>query len=187
MTNDTPPKSTQTPKITQRRKAKKQMTMPLDSDTDYQMTFAGTQNMSFAKHLLDQVCQSYWQDKKSKKELKQMAHANYASLQAIHPKNEMEAMLAAQMIAIHNAAMECFRRAMHSQQPMENRDINLKHATKLTKAYGSLLETLNKHRGKGHQKMTVEHVHVHNGGQAIVGQVSQSPPSTERESSPQKP
>ena len=31
--------------------------------------------------------------------------------------------------------------------------------------------TLNRHRGKGQQKVTVEHVHVHEGGQAIVGEV----------------
>jgi hypothetical protein len=35
----------------------------------------------------------------------------------------------------------------------------------------TLLEALNRHRGKGQQKMTVEHVHVHSGGQAIVGTV----------------
>jgi hypothetical protein len=34
-----------------------------------------------------------------------------------------------------------------------------------------LLESLNRHRGKGAQKVTVEHVHVHEGGQAIVGTV----------------
>jgi hypothetical protein len=33
------------------------------------------------------------------------------------------------------------------------------------------LESLNRHRGKGAQKVTVEHVHVHEGGQAIVGNV----------------
>src|ERR1700730_10346044 len=31
---------------------------------------------------------------------------------------------------------------------------------------------LNRHRGKGQQKVTVEHVHVHSGGQAIVGPVA---------------
>jgi hypothetical protein len=31
--------------------------------------------------------------------------------------------------------------------------------------------TLNRHRGKGQQKVTVEHVHVHEGGGAIVGNV----------------
>ena len=34
-----------------------------------------------------------------------------------------------------------------------------------------LLEALNRHRGKGQQKVTVEHVHVHSGGQAVVGVV----------------
>jgi hypothetical protein len=34
------------------------------------------------------------------------------------------------------------------------------------------LEALNRHRGKGQQKVTVEHVHVHQGGQAIVGSVT---------------
>ena len=38
-------------------------------------------------------------------------------------------------------------------------------------AAATLLEALNRHRGKGHQKVTVEHVHVHQGGQAIVGSV----------------
>jgi hypothetical protein len=33
------------------------------------------------------------------------------------------------------------------------------------------VEALSRHRGKGQQKVTVEHVHVHAGGQAIVGNV----------------
>jgi hypothetical protein len=37
-----------------------------------------------------------------------------------------------------------------------------------------LLESLNRHRGKGQQKVTVEHVHVHSGGQAVVGMVGTS-------------
>jgi hypothetical protein len=35
-----------------------------------------------------------------------------------------------------------------------------------------LLDALNRHRGKGQQKVTVEHVHVHQGGQAIVGAIN---------------
>jgi hypothetical protein len=38
-------------------------------------------------------------------------------------------------------------------------------------ACSSLIEALNRHRGKGQQKGTVEHVHVHAGGQAVVGMV----------------
>jgi hypothetical protein len=32
-----------------------------------------------------------------------------------------------------------------------------------------LLDALNRHRGKAQQKITVEHVHVNSGGQAVVG------------------
>jgi hypothetical protein len=35
-----------------------------------------------------------------------------------------------------------------------------------------LLDALNHHRGKGQQKITVEHVHIHSGGQAVVGVVA---------------
>jgi hypothetical protein len=78
-------------------------------------------------------------------------------------------MMAAQLIASHNAAMECYRRAMIGEQTFEGRRENLAQANKLSRTFATLLEALNRHRGKGQQKVTVEHVHVHEGGQAIVG------------------
>jgi hypothetical protein len=45
---------------------------------------------------------------------------------------------------------------------------------KLSRTYATLLDALNRHRGKGQQKVTVEHVHVHSGGQAVVGVVENS-------------
>jgi len=81
-------------------------------------------------------------------------------------------MLAAQMLASHNAAMECYRRAMIAEQPFEGRRESLSQANKLSRTYAVLLDALNRHRGKGQQKVTVEHVHVHQGGQAIVGTVT---------------
>lgn len=93
------------------------------------------------------------------------------TLAAVAPLDEYERMLTSQMIACHHAAMECFRRAMIDGQSFEGRDSNLKHAEKLGATYAKLLDTLNKHRGKGQQKVTVEHVHVAPGGQAFVGNV----------------
>jgi len=60
---------------------------------------------------------------------------------------------------------------MLGEQTFEGRKENLNQANKLSRTYASLLEALNRHRGKGQQKVTVEHVHVHAGGQAIVGAV----------------
>jgi hypothetical protein len=90
----------------------------------------------------------------------------------IHPRDELEGMMAAQLIASHSAAMECYRRAMIGEQSFEGRRENLNQANKLSRSFATLLDALNRHRGKGQQKVTVEHVHVHSGGQAIVGAVA---------------
>jgi hypothetical protein len=82
-------------------------------------------------------------------------------------------MLGAQMIATHNAAMECFRRSMIKEQSFEGRRQNLEFAGKLVRSYAALLDALDRHRGKGQpQVVRVEHVTVNAGGQAIVGTVS---------------
>jgi hypothetical protein len=94
------------------------------------------------------------------------------AMAGISPRDELEGMLAAQMIACHSAAMECFRRAMIKDQTFEGRQQNLNFANKLSRTYALHMEALDKHRGKGQQKVMVEHVHVHQGGQAIVGNVA---------------
>jgi hypothetical protein len=97
--------------------------------------------------------------------------AALAALVGIGPKDELEGMIAAQLVACHNASMECYWRAMIGEQTFEGRRENLSQANKLSRTYATLLEALNRHRGKGAQKVTVEHVHVHEGAQAIVGNV----------------
>jgi hypothetical protein len=93
-------------------------------------------------------------------------------------------MMAAQLLAAHHAAMECHRRAMIPEQPAQARQDCLNQANKLSRTYTTLLEALNRHRGKGQQKVTVEHVHVHNGGQAIVGNVEGGGTRTKTENQP---
>jgi hypothetical protein len=99
-------------------------------------------------------------------------NAALAALVGIRPASELEGMLAAQLLASHYAAMECYRRSMIREQSFEGRSENLSQANKLSRTHASLLEALNRHRGKGQQKVTVEHVLVHAGGQAIVGNVN---------------
>jgi hypothetical protein len=104
----------------------------------------------------------------------------------IGPTDELEGMMAAQLIAAHNAAMECYRRAMIGEQTFEGRRENLSQANKLSRTWATLLEALNRHRGKGQQKVTVEHVHVHAGGQAVVGTVG-GPGGGDRRKSEEQP
>ena len=89
----------------------------------------------------------------------------------VSAQGRTEGMRAGQLIAAHNAAMECYRRAMLREQTFEDRRENLNQASRLSRTYATLLEALNRHRGKGQQKVTVEHVHVHAGRQAVVGMV----------------
>jgi hypothetical protein len=94
-----------------------------------------------------------------------------AFMVGVKPDDPIEGMIAAQLFASHAAAMECYRRAMLPNQTAYGRESNLAMAAKLTRANASQVEALTKHRGKGQQKVTVEHVHVYQGGQAIVGNV----------------
>ncbi len=122
--------------------------------------------------LANQTIQTLWVFKNSDaEEISRQRHAAVDALIGIRPKDELEGMIAAQLVACHNASMECYRRAMIGEQTFEGRRENLNQANKLSRTYATLLEILNRHRGKGQQKVTVEHVHVHEGGQAIVGNV----------------
>jgi hypothetical protein len=89
----------------------------------------------------------------------------------LSPGDGLEGMLSAQMVGTHFAALECLHRAAVPDQTFAGRDMALKHAQKLMSLYTQQLAALDKHRGKGQQKVTVEYVHVEAGGQAIVGNV----------------
>lgn len=97
----------------------------------------------------------------------------YAVMAEMSPRNATEAMLATQMIAVNDAAPMFLQRATLENQSFEGTDANVLRATRLMRVFSEQLEALQKLRGKaGHQKVTVEHVHVHEGGQAIVGTVA---------------
>jgi hypothetical protein len=122
--------------------------------------------------LANQTTRTLWLFEDSDAEqIRRQRHAAVDGLVGIKPRDELEGMIAAQLVACHNASMECYRRAMIPEQTFEGRRENLNQANKLSRTYATLLESLNRHRGKGTQKVTVEHVHVHEGGQVIVGNV----------------
>jgi hypothetical protein len=93
-----------------------------------------------------------------------------AAVTGIGPRDETEAMLATQMVATHFAAMTLLRRLKGAEE-IRQQDSAGNLATKLLRTYAMQMEALQRYRGKGQQRVTVEHVHVHQGGQAIVGTV----------------
>lgn len=88
------------------------------------------------------------------------------------PRNAIEASLAAQMTATGEAALMFLNRATVQEHTEEVTDLNVARATRLMRLHLEQIEAMQKLKGKaGQQKVTVEHVHVYEGGQAIVGSV----------------
>ena len=143
---------------------------PNPEAADGRLKFIGGSKFDdFNNILANSVIQCLWYGSDGKQDVERKTQAAIATLASLSPENEIEGMLAAQMIACHFAAMECYRRAMIPEQSFEGRQAALNYANKLSRTYAIQLDALNKNRGKGQQKVTVEHVHVHQGGQAIVG------------------
>lgn len=98
-------------------------------------------------------------------------NAGVAAVAGIGPQDEAEAMLAAQMVGTHSVAMDMLSRAKQAAST-DHLERYGTLATKLLRTYTAQLEALAKVRRGGAQKVVVEHVHVHAGGQAIVGHVT---------------
>ena len=105
------------------------------------------------------------------KQLKLTSDLVLAVLADLNPNDGFEGMLISQMITIFNQAMNCIKLANRNQNNSDSYIKFQNQGVKLMRVYNQQLEALDKHRRKGNQKMTVEHVNVHKGGQAIVGEV----------------
>lgn len=90
---------------------------------------------------------------------------------SLGPRDGLEAMLCSQMVAVHSQAMEFMRRAVASNQSSEGTDRNVNRATRLLRTFAQLVDTLRAKRSAGKQRMVIKHVHVNQGGQAIIGNV----------------
>ena len=89
----------------------------------------------------------------------------------IQAENSLEKMLAHQLAAAHKAIMEMIGSVVpHSRDAaLQNRRLNV--AARGLSVYQEGLLTLKKLRLGGHQRISVQHIQVSNGGQAIVGDV----------------
>lgn len=132
---------------------------------------AGVQDEEVAIRLLDQVGASLRRPKPAT--MDDLIIQSAATMREIGPKGGVEAMLAAQMIATHEASMHFMALATRDDQTFQGRDANVLRASRLMRLHLDQIEAMQKLKGKAcQQTVTVEHVHVHDGGQAIVGAVT---------------
>lgn len=93
-----------------------------------------------------------------------------AFVKSVEPENEMEMLLATQMAAAHICSMEASRLYMNGST-LPGRDSAERAANKFMRTFAAQIDALKRFRHGGQQKVTVEHVTVNEGGQAIVGPV----------------
>ena len=132
----------------------------------------GTTSSDFYSRTLQELLEAGCRGTRSQPFTEVDVNGALAAMHGIAPRDEVEGMLAAQMVAVHSAAMRSLRQ-LKGSETVPQQDSNGNLAVKLLRTYTMQMEALQRYRGRGEQKMTVEHVHVYQGGQAIVGPVHQ--------------
>jgi hypothetical protein len=144
-----------------------------EAEPDTLRTIGGSRSDRFNATLIDAMTKTGWFPPGiADEDRDRLLFVAVTGMRAFAVADEIEGMIAAQAMAAHHASMECSRRAMVPDQPFEAAQGLRKAAANASRTFIELLSALDRKRGKGgQQKVTVEHVHVHQGGQAIVGNV----------------
>jgi hypothetical protein len=103
-------------------------------------------------------------------------NAVLAFIEGAVPKNEIEAALAIQMGCTHAVTMSVLSHLGGAFGSSRNTAMMVAAVAKLGKTFAAQVEALRKLKNGGSQFVRVEHVHVNDGGQAIIGNVAQSQP-----------
>jgi hypothetical protein len=143
---------------------------PFEGDEEsFRQTF-GTTDSDLSGRLLLQVNLASPNDLREDHE---GINASLAALHAIAPRDGLEGMLATQMVAMHNHAISWLGKTKQSGLPEEVIDAYVNRANKCMRTFAMQYSALHKGRRSGSESMVVEQVHVHEGAQAVVGQVGQ--------------
>jgi len=100
-----------------------------------------------------------------------LAHSLNVSAQVLaesNPKDINETRLALQANSLFSQGMHYLNKANNSEMLCQS-EFYMKSAIKLLRLHNETIETLHRYRRKGEQTVTVQHVNVNAGGQAIVG------------------
>jgi hypothetical protein len=131
----------------------------------------GSEWAAFNKTLLETVMSTIPTSRNDPEAATNRIAAASAALATFAPANEIESMIAAQAVALHYGALECLRRAMLPDQHADVASKLRKDGANLARAMTDMLDALDRKRGRGPQVVRVERVVVHEGGQAVVGNV----------------
>jgi hypothetical protein len=92
------------------------------------------------------------------------------------PRDHFECMLATQAAAVHMVAMRFANYLMNSDN-LSQQDSAERVFSKATRTFPVQMDAIKRYRSGGEQAFTVQNVSVRDGGQAIVGNVTQNAPA----------
>jgi hypothetical protein len=91
---------------------------------------------------------------------------------SIKPRDSIEAMLVAQMVSVHVMAMRCAHHLANADD-LAQHDSAARALGRLARTFPAQIEALNRYRSQGEPAITVQNVSVGDGGNAIVGNITQ--------------
>ena len=141
----------------------------------------GSADNDFASRLSTQLAGACWATSDDPKEFADNVNPLLAAMHGIQPRDEVEGMLAAQMVAAHTAAMKMMQ-LLNCAEQLIQADSYASRANKFMRTYVAQMDALKRYRAVAQQTVRVERVYVNEGGQAIVGNVNQGGPGAAQKS-----
>jgi hypothetical protein len=93
-------------------------------------------------------------------------------VKSLKPRDAVEAMLVAQMVSVHVMAMRCAQ-LLATADDIAQHDSAARALGRLARTFPAQIEALNRYRSHGEPAVTVQNVSVGDGGNAIVGTITQ--------------
>lgn len=102
----------------------------------------------------------------------QRVNRDLSVIQNLHPRDDIEEMIITQLLTTHRLYLKCSKSAITKDQHESRVDEQVKNLGKLSRLFLNQVKTLTSYRNQGQQRVKVEHIHVSDGGQAIIGNVN---------------
>lgn len=137
---------------------------------EFSQKITGTANLQ-SSQLIQHMLNICLQGKLGNEEF--AANSVIQMLYELDPKDPIEGMLCAQIVALYVKGMRYLSSSENSQTATQDQHYS-NNAIKLLRLQQETIEKLMRYRRGGEQKVTVKHqyVQVNNGGQAIVGNIA---------------
>jgi len=132
--------------------------------------YGGSQSDDFNNSLLTRIYAALPMDKLGPDERAAQEKSIAGVLEDMQPTDPLEAMMIGQMIVSNGIMMDSARRARTAAH-FDQRKIYMNEQKDAARTYAKHYEAVKKVRNKGQQTVTVEHVHIYDGGKAVIGAI----------------